>query len=98
MRTFNLVCLHRECGNGHQAGLTCFMNSETRFQQLGLEFGWPHVNTSGLSFLGKKKKVTTSSLYLPRISNGERGRGRAYECQLSKINGSHRKTNVRSET
>lgn len=30
-----------------------------------------------LSLLGKKKKkkVTTSSLYLPQISNGERGRG-----------------------
>lgn len=64
MRTFNLVCLHRECGNGHQAGLTCFMNSETRFQQLGLEFGWPHVNTSGLSFLGKKKKKLRLQAYI----------------------------------
>lgn len=101
VRSFNLACPDRECGNQHQPSLTHFMNSETRFQQLGLEFGWPHANTSKLSFLGEKKKkvkikIMTSSLYLPQISYGERRR--VYKCQLSKINGSHRKTNVRNET
>lgn len=90
-RSFNPVCPDRECGNRHQPGLTWFMNSETRFQQLGLEFGWPHVNTSELSFLGKKRKVMTTSLYLLQISNVERGRRRVYKCQLNKINSSHRK-------
>lgn len=89
VRNFNPACLDQECGNQHQPGLTRFTNSETRFQQLGLEFGWPHVNTSELSFLGRKE-VMTSSLYLPQISNGERGR--VYKCQLSIINGLHRKT------
>lgn len=56
VRSCNLACPDQECGNQHQAGLTCFVNGKTRFQQLGLEFGWPHVNTSELSLLGKKKK------------------------------------------
>ena len=58
MRSFNPACPDQECGNQHQSGPTRFINSETRFQQLGLEFGWPHVNTSKLSFLGRKKKVS----------------------------------------
>lgn len=61
-----------------------------------------HMQTlASLAFWGKKKKkvkikIMTSSLYLPQISYGERRR--VYKCQLSKINGSHRKTNVRNET
>lgn len=76
VRSCNLACPDQECGNQHQAGLTRFVNGKTRFQQLGLEFGWPHVNTTSSAFWAKKKKkVMTSSLYLPQISNGERGRG-----------------------
>lgn len=53
-RNFNPACLDQECGNQHQPDLTRFMYSGTGFQQPGLEFGWPHVNTS-LAFWGEKK-------------------------------------------
>lgn len=56
VRSFNPAGQNQECGNQHQPGFECFVKRETWFQQLGVEFEWPHVNISEFSFPGKKKK------------------------------------------
>lgn len=98
VRSCNLACPDQECGNQHQAGLTRFVNGKTRFQQLGLEFGWPHVNTTSSAFWAKKKKKLRLQAYICLRFQMVRGGGGMYKCQLSKMNGSHRKPNVGSET
>lgn len=78
--------------------------SKARFQQRAEGFGWPRGSSSKFSLLGREKEVLTSSSYLPQVSHGEKGCvcvgrvGGVYKCQLSKMNGSHRKPNTGSET